>query len=165
MITINKTIQELAQEMLDQFEVASRDNGEMFDRLKDNAPAWMKEVVHEAHGDMLPDDYRYSFIREAVELITDSDLDYDDEDGLHDLRLELEPATYTGDRLRWLSSNLNRLDYVNSATEVYGHSDQGIADDIGLGQLMEKEEVFELVLNSLTELLVENQDDACEESR
>lgn len=155
---MGKTIQQLAEELRDQFETARRDNGESFDKLKTDAPEWMSDVMREAHGDMLPDDYRYSFIREAVELIADADADAD----VDSLRDQLEPATYTGDRLRWLASHLDRLGYVDSATEELGHSDQGVAGDIGQGQLAEKEEVFGQVLDALAEL-VENQDGADDE--
>lgn len=70
------------------------------------------------------------------------------------------PAARRGRARRWTVApgTSGWLGYVDSATEELGHSDQGVAGDIGQGQLAEKEEVFGQVLDALAEL-VENQDD------
>jgi hypothetical protein len=54
------------------FETRKRDNGDKYVALKDGSPEWMTDVCHKAHGDMLPDDWRYSFISEAVDYIDEN---------------------------------------------------------------------------------------------
>jgi hypothetical protein len=57
----------IAQKILDQFEQRTRSGEDTYWSLKKDAPEWMTEFVHEAHGDMFPDDHRYEFIRDALE--------------------------------------------------------------------------------------------------
>jgi hypothetical protein len=57
------------------FETRKRDNGDKYVALKDGSPEWMTDVCHKAHGDMLPDDWRYSFISEAVDYIDENGAD------------------------------------------------------------------------------------------
>lgn len=52
-------IQKLANEVLKMMTQGTRDNGETFKHLKDDAPDWMQDLCHEAHGRMLPDDHKY----------------------------------------------------------------------------------------------------------
>ena len=65
------TLQELAQSAYDRFELRERDNGDSFVTLADNAPEWLTDLVRDAHGDMMPDDWRWSAIRSAVDFIAD----------------------------------------------------------------------------------------------
>jgi hypothetical protein len=48
-------------------------------KLKESAPEWLRDAVREAHGDMLPDDYKFSMAQEACETIAEvgefSDMD------------------------------------------------------------------------------------------
>lgn len=64
---IKSSIQGKAELMLDQFELKVRSNGdEFYNSLKDTRKDWMQDVCREAHGEMMPDDYKYNFIREAL---------------------------------------------------------------------------------------------------
>ena len=48
----------------DAFETFKRsDEGRTLYRLRDGSPDWMTQPCHKAHADMLPDDWRYSFIQ------------------------------------------------------------------------------------------------------
>ena len=75
------TIQKTAADAASYFETALRadganiagDSNTVYVRLKDGAPEWVTDLVHDAHGDMLPDDWRYSVIQDALETIADSD--------------------------------------------------------------------------------------------
>jgi predicted DNA-binding protein len=140
------TVQELADEYYKNFEKKKRDNGEEFWVKKDGAPEELGELVREAHGDMFPDDYKYEFIEEALARISETE----DENSLESP--ELEPDVYTHDRLKWLSSNLGRPYYVDEAIKDFGKADT-IIDDIGMGQLKEKEEVYFAVLQGLKKIL------------
>ena len=93
---------------------------------------------------MLPDDYRYKFILDALEIIANSDqeaeLDYP----------EIEADIYTGDLTAWLHSRNDRVCYLTEALEEYDIDDGFWA--LQEAQLREREEVYFSVLNSLREL-------------
>ena len=167
------TIQELAQEWLDWFEVGKRDDGKTFFYLKDGAPEELHKMVRRVHGDMLPDDYKYEYIVGALEAIADYDgdeygyivgaleaiADYDgDEDDIEELADELEADCYDSDLLDWLNSHSIRTWYVDKAVEEMGHG-EGVMNDIAMGQVEEKREVFFTVLEDLRENLEEDDEE------
>jgi len=144
-------------------ETAKRDDGETYTRTKDDAPEWVTWLVHEAHGDFLPDDWRYECVRAALGFIHDNN--YDEtaaEDSSADFADE-QIDTYSDARLKWLASNLNRHSYVDEAIEEFGYSniaESRILSVIGMGQYMEAREVFDSVVASLRELVEEDNDEA-----
>ena len=149
------TIQELAQEWLDWFEVGKRDDGKTFFYLKDGAPEELHKMVRKVHGDMLPDDYKYEYIVGALEAIADYD---GDEDDIEELADDLEADCYDSDLLEWLNSHSIRTWYVDKAVEEMGHGG-GIMEDIAMGQVEEKREVFFTVLEDLRENLEEDDEE------
>jgi hypothetical protein len=145
----------LAGEAYDLFETRTRlDSDETYDSLKDDAPQWLQDLVHDAHGSMLPDDWRYATIRAALGFIHDGGLE--DVDAAHDASSEFADDNvdvYTGARLEWLGSHLDRPAYCDMATNDFGPTDSGIIDLIGLGQYLESQEVFGIVVRHLDERL------------
>lgn len=146
------TLATLAGESYDWFTTKSRDDGTSYVVLKDGAPEWVQDLVRTAHGDFLSDDWRYASIRSALGALHDSpDQDPDDlasewADGNVDI--------YTGDRLAWLGSNLQRTGYVDDAAADMGlPSPFSVVDVIGMGQYAESVEVFGLVLEALRDEL------------
>ncbi len=139
------TIQELAKKYLGFFETANREGGTSYIRCKEDAPEELQELIREAHGDLLPDDYRYEFIPIILEKISDWDDDIDE------LVNELEPDIYNYDLIQWLGSHPDRVGYVNEAVSEFGHADD-IMGDIRNGQLLEIQEVFYSVVESLTKI-------------
>jgi len=156
------TIKQLAEQMSQAFEVRTRDNGDKFRCLKDDCPEWMDDVVSDAHGSMLADDWRYEFIENAVDKISEADDDASDDD-LSDLEYELEADVYTSDLTGWLHSRADRLGWLDQATEESGGEFDSAFNLLSAGQLLEKQEVFRLVLDSLREL-ASDEDEAEEES-
>ncbi|HUM42868.1 MAG TPA: hypothetical protein PKI14_07970 [Fervidobacterium sp.] len=146
------TIQKLAEEWLEWF-VWDKDREIYY--LKENAPYELLEVVRMAHGDMLPDNYKYEFIVEALEAIADYD---GDEDDIEELADDLEADCYDSDLLEWLNSHSIRTWYVDKAVEEMGHGG-GIMEDIAMGQVEEKREVFFTVLEDLRENLEEDDEE------
>lgn len=135
------TIQELARYYADMFITAPRENGETYVTLRDSNED-LTTLIRDAHGEMMPNDYKYQFIREALEAVADSD-DIDD--------ICLEPAIYYSDLLDWVSSNLTRPTYVDEAVEELGYKD--FYNSLMIGQLREKEEILYSVRSSLESLL------------
>ena len=147
-----KSIQDLAQELYDRLETRKRDSGETFVTLTDDAPEWMTEVVHAAHGHFLPDDYRYAWIRDAAEHIAQStDLDADDlmDEGMWSWADE-SVDIYNSDLLRWVSSNLNRISYCDEGSE--GCEDRSLMAMVMQGQAMERRETYGALVEALTAL-------------
>ena len=145
------SIQKLAKEALDCFEVRTRDNGTTYYSRKDGSPEWVQDLVFDAHSDMMPDDYRYVFIHDALGII----MDCEDED-CYPEDLDNSVDIYTSDLTSWLGSRNDRYSYVDRAIEEYGPFDSVISS-ISDGQSKEREEVFYLVLEFLKEMVEEDE--------
>ena len=133
----------LAQLFADQFEARTRANGDRFDCLKDEAPEWMGDAMRDAHGGMMPDDWRYSAARSIVEALAD-DADPDDMgeriDGLVDV--------YTGRLTAWLASHGARVGYCDEAAAEYGPFDS-VDRLLMAGQYRELEEIAGALIQAI----------------
>ena len=142
------TVQDKAAEALTWFEVARRDENDpesTFVRTKEGTPEWVTQLVY-AHGDFLPDDWRYRKIMDALEFIADSDDPEDNSGEFADTAVDI----YTSDRLAWLASNLNRIGYTDEAVSEFGAGEpMDIVTMIGWGQYAESEEIYQAVLAAL----------------
>jgi hypothetical protein len=136
-----------AREALGCFEKALRRDGAEFWRAKDGAPQWVTDLCFAAHarGAMLPDDWRYEFIVQVLNVL--------DED------TDLEPDIYTSDLCSWLASNVNRVAYVDEIREERGAESEGIVEMLQYGQLAEKQEVLDQVTAFLEELIEDDEDE------
>jgi hypothetical protein len=135
------TIQELAQQYADIFIYKKRENGESFIALRKDDET-LTTLIRNAHGDMLPDDYKYEYVHNALEAITQCEL----EDDIIDI--SMEPDCYNSDLLKWLSSNLTRSNYVDETVLNFGYS--SLFQTLMLAQQLEREEVLHSVVESLT---------------
>lgn len=128
-------------------ELASECDGYLYrDKERDvvlpaaDAPQWFTDLCLDAHGDFMPDDWKYEFIQDALRHIADGQTDeLPDLDAIY---------PYTADRLRWIGSNLNRPSYCDEAMEECGKP----ADTLTLiawGMQKELEEVHSRVLEFL----------------
>lgn len=152
------TLQQLASQLFDAFEIRTRDNGDQFVALRDGSPEWMREACHAAHGDMLPDDWRYAAIRDAAAALAGG---ADPDDGHEFADNAVEP--YNADRIRWLASHLFRVDYCDEAAEEYG-GEGGMIDRIGWGQYREASEVWALLVEALRDLEADDEDASDDEA-
>lgn len=148
--------QSIAHVALSFFERAKRGDDE-YVRTIDDAPDWVKELCRDAHqdgtdGGVLPDDHRYAFIEQALDVIAEHD-------DLDDARDALSVPVYTYEQLRWLASNLTRVRYCDEAAADLGlDAKANLLDRIAYGMRREMEEVFDSVVSSLNEKI--NEDDA-----
>jgi hypothetical protein len=147
------TISQLAQEAYATFE---RDNSDTtLWKTRDDAPEWVSELVHEAHGSFLPDDWRYDCIHSALSHIADSGADdeadlADEDHAFSDGHVDV----YNARRAAWLASNLERGGYCDEAVEEgLVSAEAGIYALIGAGQYMECQEVWGSVVRSLADHL------------
>lgn len=126
---------DLAKDALTHFHKHRRDNGDEI-WISDDEPKWVKDLLWAAHGDMLPDDWKYEFTYEALDIIaTTSD----------DNHPNIEADISTHRLLRWLASNGERIDYTDEAWDEYEGNETGIFAMMTLGQLRERFEVFDIV--------------------
>jgi hypothetical protein len=121
---------------------------ETYWHTKDDAPDWVNDMCQAAHDGMLPDDYRYSFIVEALDAIIDAEGDTDSAD--------LEADCYTADLTAWLASRVSRTEYVDQAVEEFGADSVGIVSQLMQGQYLEKREVLTSVISSLESVDLES---------
>lgn len=147
------TIATLASEAYDAMETRTRDDGTNYVTTKDDAPQWVQDLAHDAHGTMLPDDWRYDAIHSVLSALS-CGADEDDPGEIADTLVD----TYTGDRLRWLASHMDRVAYCDDAAEEFGAPDCGIVERIGWGQYMEASEIVGSVVESLRARLEEVED-------
>lgn len=138
------TVQELAADYRSRFTQSTREDGSKYWHVADGKQSdELQNLCHEAHGDMLPDDWRYSFIVEALDAIADED----DEDAARD---SLEPDIYTSALTNWLGSHNSRLEYCDEAQADFGPAK--VFELLQWGQQAERLEVFDTVLAELQKL-------------
>lgn len=138
-------IQDKATEVLRYFTTTQRD-GETINIKTDDAPGNVEDMVYTAHGDMLPDDYRYAFIVESLNALEEN------EDTDEAQQQACEPDTYYHKLNSWFTSRIGRANYVDEAVSEFGlGSDVDTHTRIGWGQYLEKSEVFYTVLTWLEE--------------
>ncbi len=112
----------------------------MFSRSQTYDGKWVTDLCFVSHADgaLLPDDWRYVFIVQALIAL--------------DEESELEADIYTSDLCAWLASNVNRVGYVDEVRDEYRTAESGIVADLQAGQLAEKREVLDLVSAFLKDL-------------
>src|SRR5690606_848180 len=140
------SIQNLAKKALEYFVLKERSDGEAFWTVKEHAPLWIRDLCFKAHdnGEILPDDWRYRFIVESLETLSECEDPYD---------VYIETYTHSGELLRWFASSLARLQWVEEAVEGMDWGDRfDMLLALQAGQLHEKEHVFNVVLDELSRL-------------
>lgn len=140
------TIQETAASFAPCFEFGTRSDGETFRRLKADAPEGLRDLVRSAHGDALPDDWRYECIENALQYIAENP---HEEDAA--IFAEGETDVYTSNLLAWVASGNGRVGYVDDAIREFGPA-VSLDGLLRSGQYAEAYEVFGLVWEALADL-------------
>lgn len=151
------SIQELAKEALQYYKLktVTRDGQETtIWTHTDDAPEWVRKMTMKAHEGMLPDDWKFRFVVEALEAIAYSEEGYEDE-----AITELEADVYNHELLDWVSSSSIRMKYVDKAVEATEWPGS-LAYALALGQVDEKQEVCWIVLECLRDRLEQLEEDA-----
>jgi hypothetical protein len=140
--TSYSTIQEAAAALFAAFVSAKRDNGDTFYKLADGSPEWMTDAIHAAHGDMMPDDWRYACIRSVASAVSEVADDEDMDDARHEA-VDSAVDVYNARLAAWLGSHSARLGYCDEAIEE-GMCDptRGVSAILQAGQYAEIDEVW-----------------------
>lgn len=147
------TLQELAKEVRSEFSLDTRTDGAEFWKRESIADDWIQELCHTAHGEMLPDDFRYEFIVDALDALSEEE----DED---DARDALPEEIYTHKLIQYMASNAYRIEATEEALHeaiASGDITPGIGTAISRAMCEEQTEVFYSVLSSLQERLDEEE--------
>ena len=152
---MTKTIQEIAQDYADRFEQRTREDKSEFWTVKDDQKSEeLTELIHTAHGDMAPDDFRYAFIVDSLVAIAESS---------NAEEATLEADIYTHELTSWLASRADRYSYCDEYVADFGTDSQegkfmGTIELLQGGQWKEKNEVLDSVRQSLLNIL-ENEEE------
>ena len=150
-MTATKTISDIAREASGYFESGTREpeaGASAVRILKNGAPEWIRDAIHEAHGSMMPDDYVYDISKDAFRAIADADsADLED---LEELGAEFADRVdiYTAKLCAWLGSSLHRLGYCDEAAEEFGGELQTMSDRLMQGQYLERSRIFSAILSA-----------------
>ena len=111
-------------------------------------PKWVRDMCHAAHtdddgADMMPNDWRYEMIVEALDVLSDTT----NEDDAQARADEHEPPGYNRDRMLWLSSHSFRPAYCDEAAKESG-GELDTLDRIAEGYLLEWRRVFAVVMGA-----------------
>lgn len=148
-MTSEMTLQTLAESVRKSFVQDKREDGTTF--WKTDSDERIQELCHEAHGDMMPDDWRYAFIVEALDALAECD-DVDEAD--------VEADIYTHVLTAWIASRDDRYAYCDEAMSDMGiETFPGTIELLQLGQAAEKREVLDLVRSSLESYIRALEDD------
>ena len=140
---LNEKVAKEAEELLIYFKQVTRNDGEKIYTLQDGAPEELRDLVYAAHGDFLPDDFRYETIHSA--LCAFANCHFDEE--LDEIRVEAD--IYNHNLLKWLNSSLKRVAYCNEAILEFGLQSNDLMTVTTYGQQMEIDEIVALVRESL----------------
>lgn len=138
-------VKRLAAEASKWFETVIRNGGDKIVCNKAGHPAWVKDMVKEAHGDMFPDDFIYSAVDSALDHIGD----------IEDLEEpEIESDYYNADLLAWFGSHIERVGRFEEAVQKMGGfpKDNGFFTVCMSAQQREKEEIYYAVCRFLDEM-------------
>ena len=137
-----ETVQELAKLARCAFSLETRDNGSEYWNRNRCAPEWIMELCQTAHGGMLPDDYRYRFIVQALDALEEAEDPDEARDGY-----EFEHRNYS--LALWLGSHGHRFSYCDDWAEERGQPEEDTYTRLAGGHLQERLEVLDLVRGSL----------------
>lgn len=141
-------IQKKAKELYDAMEQKERTSGEKYYCLKEGSPEWMRNVIHKAHGDRLPDDNIYEVITtDILPALMDANPDADIDD-LREVITQIEPDVYTGELTSWLAKDINNICYLTKALQ----DDPDLTDGflaLATAQQIFKEEIGNIILEEL----------------
>lgn len=155
------TLIETLDQFAAQFRRRTRDNGEEFITLGDDAPEWIVNAMFAAHGhgDMMPNDWSYRLAADVVCQLCSDTRDGSDIADAIDYAVDAAVPCYNAERTDWLASHLQRGFYVDEAVEEYGWpKDGGIYQAIAYGIAFEARMIADAIVSACMEQAGENAD-------
>lgn len=143
------------------FEWKTRDSGEEFVILKDEAPSWMREACRDAmQSDMT--DWLWEECKAAFEAIDNESLDEDSTHEYADGRVDV----YTRERFRWaadhcLSSTFGEAE--ERAKELGGRESADVQEILGVVQFCAIEYIAQVILQAVEQNGEDEEEEEIEE--
>lgn len=154
-----KTIQQLALDVCN--DMVFEEEREIYHQRRPGDPKWIQDMIHACHYQgMFPDDFVFRWVYEFCSEISN----LKDEDD--PMEIEVHSDDYTHDLLKWLSSNLARIDFMEDALNEYWDV-SGKCDFVcfmGIAQEKEMQEVLFTVIDKLNDRLDEENENEKENS-
>lgn len=165
------TFQTVMAELASAFVSGTRDSGEAFYKLRDDAPAWLQDEagrdvifeIHKAVDDRFPDDWIYEHTMRIAGAFESEDVEDKDSADVHETAAAFVDV-YTNALTAWLASHLGNVALCDEAHEEYGEADDNnLVTRISRGQHMALERIAYAVLE-VVEAEAEARDEAAEAS-
>lgn len=161
MTTQREPRQIVADALYNAFHTDTRDNGETFYKLREDAPEWMRDAIRAAHDavDEMPDDDVYECCRDAAGFLSDwsdwgGDVPGEFADG--------QVSAYNAERIEWLAKKpLKRGPLCDEAAEEYGQTfdgkewNTGIFQFAAIGWLLWADRIIRAIAEACTEVAEE----------
>ncbi len=143
---------EAATLVAESFSLQTRENGDSY--YVCNGPEWIKTAVMLSHDGEMPNDSRYSLIRDAAVAISENLYDDADDarDDVYDLAVQLIP-TWTGELLEWFAERPSRLSDCDAALEESGTGSlsQGVYEALSEGYVYAARAVLSTLITEIAE--------------
>lgn len=144
-----KTIQSVASEMYNNLECKIRkDNSSFYCCI--NTIEWQTDIIREAHGERLPNDFIYNTIHTVLDIITNLNVDATESE-VYDLVYTLEPDIVTYELTSWLQDN--NIEYLTEALE------RGVTDGyaaLSIAQLLHMQEIATSLISAIISYIKAN---------
>lgn len=153
------TLQNLLTELSESFELKTRNNNETFYCTKNNTNDDIVDLVRECHFDMLPNDTSYNLIVRVIDTLRDAaeHNNIKNIDELQDVTIDDSIDVYNSDLLKWVSSNLQRAEFVDEGMELFEGRD--FWSNLSNGQYVELDAIKGNVISYLEEKLEERKNE------
>lgn len=157
---IFRTLREAAVESRRHFEQRTRPDGSRYWTVSAKTvpefASWLKDLAFAAHdsGEWLPDDTRYQYMVDALDILEDVEDDDSAEDEYSE-RLDSDVDVYTSELTTWLGSHGKRLAYLDEVLDpnsIWTKPETG-SELLHHAQYLERRDVFEAVRAFLAELV------------
>lgn len=117
--------------------------------LKDDAPESLRDSIHEAHGDRMPDDWIYGKYQSILADLSGYTITCADD--IEENRAEIVDGlvdAYTSDLTAWLNISPHNVYYMTEAQEEYGAQEDGFKI-LQMAQYKAIDEIYGEVANYL----------------
>ena len=150
MYTKEQKVLKLAVKMERYFISNKRNDGTKFCCCKDN-PQWVTDIIHNVHGNKLPDDTVYKFIWDVLSVLIELNFDTVTEDDLQEAIYTMESDIYTYDLTKWLHAREDHVYYLTQILEECADIKDGF-QLLTWAQKAQIEEVGTALINAFVEI-------------
>jgi hypothetical protein len=120
--------------------------------LKEGAPEALRDAIHEAHGDRLPDDWIYDKFEEILYRLSEYEIDNMDkfEEYRHEI-VDVLVDIYNTDLTAWMAASIDNVAEIDEAVAELGAPD-GVIKSIQYGQYKLLDEIYSVIINYIEKL-------------